>query len=103
MPSLSCKYLLSGPLPRIGCLYRQASLQTIRIPALRRFWKALLAVWIGGGIGQVNAFLLARYLIQDFITALLRGKSRKWDIVRNLCLCFLSVELRQPLVGNRRC
>lgn len=40
-------------------------------------------MWIGGGIGQVMAFLLARYLIRDFITALLRGKSRKWDIVRS--------------------
>jgi hypothetical protein len=53
------------------------------LPGACRFWKALLAVWIGGGIGQVMAFLLARYLIRDFITALLRGKSRKWDIVRS--------------------
>lgn len=45
------------------------------------FWKGLLAVWIGGGIGQSMAFLLARYLISDLVSALLRGKSRKWDMV----------------------
>ena len=27
------------------------------------------------------AFLLARYLIGDFVSGLLRGKSRKWDMV----------------------
>jgi hypothetical protein len=27
---------------------------------LSRFWKGLLAVWLGGGIGQSFAFLLAR-------------------------------------------
>ena len=46
-----------------------------------RFWKGLLAVWIGGGIGQSMAFLLARYLISDLVSAMLRGKSRKWDMV----------------------
>ena len=50
-------------------------------PAPSRFWKGLLAVWIGGGIGQSMAFLLARYLIGDFVSGLLRGKSRKWDMV----------------------
>ncbi|BDA41533.1 probable Golgi apparatus membrane protein tvp38 [Coccomyxa sp. Obi] len=45
------------------------------------FWKGLLAVWIGGGIGQSMAFLLARYLISDLVSAMLRGKSRKWDMV----------------------
>ncbi len=29
------------------------------------------------------AFLLARYLIGDFVSSLLRGKSRKWDVVRS--------------------
>ena len=33
------------------------------------------------------AFLLARYLIGDFVSSLLRGKSRKWDVV---CLATLS-------------
>lgn len=46
-----------------------------------RFWKGLLAVWIGGGIGQSMAFLLARYLIGDLVSMLLRGKSRTWDKV----------------------
>ena len=50
-------------------------------PVASRFWKGLLAVWIGGGIGQSMAFLLARYLIGDFVSGLLRGKSRKWDMV----------------------
>ncbi|KAK9909219.1 hypothetical protein WJX75_008942 [Coccomyxa subellipsoidea] len=45
------------------------------------FWKGLLAVWIGGGIGQSMAFLLARYLIGDLVSAMLRGKSKKWDMV----------------------
>lgn len=30
-----------------------------RLPACR-FWKGLLAVWIGGAVGQALAFLLAR-------------------------------------------
>jgi uncharacterized membrane protein YdjX (TVP38/TMEM64 family) len=51
-----------------------------------RFWKGLLAVWIGGGIGQSLAFLLARYLIGDFVSSLLRGKSRKWDVVSLISL-----------------
>ena len=29
------------------------------------------------------AFILARYLIGDFVSGLLRGKSRKWDVVRS--------------------
>lgn len=57
-----------------------------------RFWKGLLAVWIGGGIGQSMAFLLARYLIGDLVSAMLRGKSKKWDMVR-LRLCTSSLKL----------
>eukprot|EP00884_Botryococcus_braunii_P002783 jgi/Botrbrau1/12505/Bobra.0169s0048.5 len=45
------------------------------------FWKGLLAVWLGGGIGQSFAFLLARYLLQDWVAALFKGKSRQWDTI----------------------
>ena len=45
------------------------------------FWKGLLAVWLGGGIGQSLAFLLARYLVGDWVSALVRGKSKKWDVI----------------------
>lgn len=45
------------------------------------FWKGLLAVWLGGGIGQSLAFLLARYLVGDWVSALARGKSKKWDVI----------------------
>ena len=56
-----------------------------------RFWKGLLAVWIGGGIGQYIAFLLGRYLIGDFVSSLLRGKSRKWDVVRPFTILTLGI------------
>lgn len=48
----------------------------------RRFWKGLLAVWLGGGVGQSLAFLLARYLVGDWVSTLVRGKSKKWDVAR---------------------
>ena len=69
-------------------------------PAPSRFWKGLLAVWIGGGIGQSMAFLLARYLIGDFVSGLLRGKSRKWDMVSLRLHIHISVSTRivlQPI------
>ena len=51
-----------------------------------RFWKGLLAVWLGGGVGQSLAFLLARYLVGDWVSTLVRGKSKKWDVVRLLAM-----------------
>ncbi|KAK9846466.1 hypothetical protein WJX81_004574 [Elliptochloris bilobata] len=45
------------------------------------FWKGLLAVWLGGGVGQSLAFLLARYLVGGWVSALARGKSKKWDVI----------------------
>ncbi|KAL6769331.1 hypothetical protein ACKKBG_A30590 [Auxenochlorella protothecoides x Auxenochlorella symbiontica] len=45
------------------------------------FWKGLLAVWIGGAIGQALAFLLARYLLRDWVEATLRGRWRKWEVL----------------------
>lgn len=45
------------------------------------FWKGLLAVWIGGGLGQPLAFLLARYLLRDAMASMLRAKWKKWDIL----------------------
>ncbi|KAK9812227.1 hypothetical protein WJX73_005602 [Symbiochloris irregularis] len=45
------------------------------------FWKGLLAVWIGGSIGQAGAFLLARYLLRDALSGLLKGKSKRWELV----------------------
>jgi uncharacterized membrane protein YdjX (TVP38/TMEM64 family) len=39
------------------------------------FWKGLLAVWIGGAAGQALAFLLARYLIKDWVESFV---ARKW-------------------------
>ena len=65
---------------------------------LHRFGKGLLAVWIGGGIGQSLAFLLARYLIGDFVSSLLRGKSRKWDVVCGFCPLDIYAEPLTPLV-----
>jgi membrane protein DedA with SNARE-associated domain len=46
-----------------------------------RFWKGLLAVWIGGAIGQAFAFLLARYLLRDWVEATLRGKWKRWEVI----------------------
>lgn len=45
------------------------------------FWKGLLAVWIGGALGQPLAFLLARYLLRDAMASMLRAKWKKWDIL----------------------
>ncbi|KAL3136439.1 hypothetical protein ABBQ38_005694 [Trebouxia sp. C0009 RCD-2024] len=45
------------------------------------FWKGLLAVWIGGSLGQPLAFLLARYLLRDAMASMLRAKWKKWDIL----------------------
>lgn len=45
------------------------------------FWRALLAVWIGGAIGQAFAFLLARYLLRDWVEGFIRGKWRKWEYI----------------------
>lgn len=46
-----------------------------------RFWKGLLAVWVGGAIGQGGAFLLARYLVRDWVVTYI---ARKWSKVRHL-------------------
>lgn len=45
------------------------------------FWKGLLAVWVGGAVGQPLAFLLARYLLRDAMASMLRAKWKKWDIL----------------------
>lgn len=45
------------------------------------FWKALLATWIGGAIGQAFAFLLARYLLADWVDSFVRVKWRKWEVI----------------------
>lgn len=38
-------------------------------------------MWIGGAIGQALAFLLARYLLRDWVEATLRGRWRKWEVL----------------------
>jgi uncharacterized membrane protein YdjX (TVP38/TMEM64 family) len=39
------------------------------------FWRGLLAVWVGGAVGQAAAFLLARYLLGGCVAGALRGRS----------------------------
>ena len=46
----------------------------------RRFWKGLLAVWVGGALGQAGAFLLARYLVRDWVSDYV---ARKWSKARS--------------------
>ncbi len=48
-------------------------------PLRRRFWKGLLAVWVGGALGQAGAFLLARYLVRDWVSDYV---ARKWSKAR---------------------
>lgn len=45
------------------------------------FWKGLLAVWIGGAVGQALAFLLARYLLKDWVESFVKGKWAKWEYI----------------------
>lgn len=45
------------------------------------FWKALLAVWIGGSVGQALAFLLARYMLHDWVEDMIRSKWEKWEYI----------------------
>ncbi len=45
------------------------------------FWRGLLAVWIGGAVGQALAFLLARYLLRDWVESFIRSKWKKWDYI----------------------
>lgn len=45
------------------------------------FWKGLLAVWIGGAVGQALAFLLARYLLKDWVETFVRGRWQKWEYI----------------------
>jgi uncharacterized membrane protein YdjX (TVP38/TMEM64 family) len=43
------------------------------------FWRGLLAVWIGGAVGQALAFLLARYLLHDWVHDFVSKKWSRWD------------------------
>lgn len=45
------------------------------------FWRGLLAVWIGGAVGQALAFLLARYLLQDWVESFIRKKWKRWKYI----------------------
>ncbi|KAG7672571.1 putative membrane protein [Nannochloris sp. 'desiccata'] len=45
------------------------------------FWRGLLAVWIGGALGQALAFLLARYLLRDWVENFIRKKWSKWEYI----------------------
>jgi uncharacterized membrane protein YdjX (TVP38/TMEM64 family) len=45
------------------------------------FWRGLLAVWIGGSVGQALAFLLARYLLRDWVEGFVRSKWRRWKFI----------------------
>lgn len=45
------------------------------------FWRGLLAVWIGGAIGQALSFLLARYLLRDWVENFVRKKWAKWKYI----------------------
>ena len=55
-------------------------------------------MWLGGGIGQSLAFLLARYLVGEWVSALARGKSKKWDVVR----CLVGVGEGRSALARRR-
>ena len=45
------------------------------------FWRGLLAVWIGGAVGQALAFLLARYLLRDWVESFVQHKWKKWKYI----------------------
>lgn len=45
------------------------------------FWRGLLAVWIGGSVGQALAFLLARYLLRDWVESMVRSRWKKWTYI----------------------
>ena len=45
------------------------------------FWRGLLAVWIGGAVGQALAFLLARYLLRDWVETFVQRKWKKWKYI----------------------
>ena len=45
------------------------------------FWRGLLAVWIGGAVGQALAFLLARYLLRDWVENFVQKKWKKWKYI----------------------
>jgi uncharacterized membrane protein YdjX (TVP38/TMEM64 family) len=45
------------------------------------FWRGLLAVWIGGAVGQALAFLLARYLLRDWVESFINSKWKKWRYI----------------------
>jgi uncharacterized membrane protein YdjX (TVP38/TMEM64 family) len=45
------------------------------------FWRGLLAVWIGGSVGQALAFLLARYLLRDWVETFINNKWKKWKYI----------------------
>lgn len=45
------------------------------------FWRGLLAVWIGGAVGQALAFLLARYLLRDWVENFVQKKWSKWKYI----------------------
>lgn len=45
------------------------------------FWKGLLAVWIGGSVGQALAFLLARYLLHDWVENFVTARWPKWKYI----------------------
>ncbi len=45
------------------------------------FWRGLLAVWLGGSIGQALAFLLARYLLRDWVESFVNNKWKKWKYI----------------------
>lgn len=48
------------------------------------FWKGLLAVWVGGAIGQGCSFLLARYLVRDWVVTYIARKWSKWELVDDM-------------------
>lgn len=45
------------------------------------FWRGLLAVWIGGAVGQALAFLLARYLLREWVESFIHRKWKKWKYI----------------------
>ena len=45
------------------------------------FWRGLLAVWIGGAVGQALSFLLARYLLRDWVESFVQSKWKRWKYI----------------------
>jgi uncharacterized membrane protein YdjX (TVP38/TMEM64 family) len=45
------------------------------------FWRALLACWIGGAVGQALAFLLARYLLREWVQSFIASKWKRWRYI----------------------